>query len=254
MNFEKLRPAGMEEAYKDADPTAFSPIVPEGTLAPTGREIPEKRYPIYEDGVGEYVHLKDDGPRQEVVARLLKGVINVADVVSIPVGNSREHFSKIMPHERIAEPASEADIRADLEVISLVFNDQDRSLRLPSEYAVANEHNLRRDADTVSHFDFAEAELNVDAPFRLRARYDNPLVLEKTLAKLEELRTRFEGEDGKRHFLSIVEASGKHPAQLFPYSGASGSPEELYAGFAARIDRAIAFVTRAQEERGQQAA
>lgn len=254
MNFEKFRLAGSEEVYKETDPTTYSPVIPEGGLTATGKEIPNKRYPIYEDGVSEYVRLKEDGPRQEVVARLLKGVINVADVVSVPVERGREYFSKIMPHDQIDASSSEVDIRADLEVISLVFNDQDRNFRMPHEYGGAFEHNLRQEGGKVSHFDFGEAELNIDAPFRGSVRYDSTMLLQKTREKLDALKEKFSGDEGRAHFLSIIAASGKHPAKLFPYSGASGSPEVLYEGFISRIDRAIAFVSHYHDNLAREAA
>lgn len=254
MSLERPRVARTEDAYGEADPTAFSPVPSALTLQPTGEYTSEKRYPIYTDGADRYVKLMSDGPRQEVVARLLKGVLNVADVVARPGAAGTEYYSKIMPHERIEEPSRPTDVRADLEVISLVFNDQDRGFREEGDYSGAFAHNLIHEAGRVSHFDFGEAELNLEAPMGQRTRYENPALLERVLEKLEALRAKFAGDEGKAHFLSIIEASGQHPARLFPYSGASANAETLYEGFVGRLDRAIRFVAHEYNELTRKAA
>lgn len=253
MNFEK--PHKLDSAaYQEADPTSFSPAPSLEPLSPTGEHTPEKRYPIYTDGTDRYVQLKADGPRQEVVVRLLKNVLNVADVVSRPGERGTEYYSKIMPHDRIEEPSSARDIRADLELISLIFNDQDRSFRPEGDYFGAFAHNLEYEAGRVSHYDFGESEMNLEAPMTQRVRYEDPVLLGKVLEKLAALKETFAGDAGKEHFLSILRASGKHPAQLFPYSGASSTPEALYEAFVARIDAATKYVTHAQDELQREAA
>ncbi len=231
-----------EDAYAEADPTTVSPLPLQGPLEYVGYTDPVKRYGIYSDGQDRYVQLPEDAAeRQQVVARLLKGIVSVADVVAKTDAGGTRHFSKIMPHERIADHTSNDEIYADIELMRLIFNDTDRSYSTKDDYMGELASNLKVEDGKATYYDFGSAEFNIDAPMKPQRREGNR-ALDILAQKVDLLVERFQGEEGKRHFLSIIEQSGKQSWELFRYSEASDSAESLYKGFLKRLAKAQEYL------------
>lgn len=236
-------------AHESADPTAYSALPPE-TLVPTGEHTPMHSRLIVTDGEERYVPLPKGGPRQQVVSRLLKGIVNVADVVDGPDG--KQH-SKILKHESIEQPSTPDSILADVEVTYLVFGDFDRRYYSALEMETAEHSNMRIEAGRASYYDFQEAGLT-SPPVALKSKEHTTSSLRMLDTKLEALKRHLSGADGLALINGIADASGKSLYSLFPYSDLNESPEHLQEGLLRRIDHARFLARQELTEKEREAA
>ncbi|MBY0110403.1 hypothetical protein K2Y00_00120 [Patescibacteria group bacterium] len=153
---------------------------------------------------------------QLVIARWLKGIMNVSDIFRDERGM---HWSSYMPLEQIAEPTGWAEQGADNLVLRYVFGDHDHN------GSGNNQVQNRKGQRAV--FDFEGAYGGFAAP------YYKPLLLKELMEdlqsyqqnrhtvllafkkKLELLRDRFAGAEGRAFFKDVIASSGKDIRELF---------------------------------------
>lgn len=220
-----------QQANEAADPTTYSALPPEGAMHPLGtvRSREEGKYvnPVVESD-GEVWYRLEEGsePRkQQLAARLLKGIVNVADVVE----RDGEYWSKRLPHELIHERISTEETEADLELLNLILDDSDH-------FTVVTEsghpgHNARLEDETSSYFDFSESSFKPWSMNGLRRRRLKKAALERLDRKLSELAGRFDSPEGKTFARDIYESTGGTMA-------AETAFEDFYTTLVTRIHRA----------------
>ncbi len=208
------KPVSAEEAervraaHEAADPTNYSALAPRGRMESVGtvhsRGEGDYLNPVLEAD-GETWYKLDDGslPRlQQIVARLLKGIINVSDVVE----RDGEYYSKRMPHDRIEERLSEEETDADLELLYLVADDSDHFTR--DLKPTSSGHNSRLEEGTSTYHDFAEAGFSPEqTDLRLRRRL-TARGLARLQEKLQLLAERYDSAEGKQLAETIYQEAG----------------------------------------------
>lgn len=184
------------------DPTTFSSLPP-GEYEKSGETI------VTSEGERWHRIRGDAAEVQQVVARLLKGILNVSDVVEIRTGSSRTFYSKEMPHADIEQATSPEETEADLMLLNLLFGDNDH------EVFETGGKNLTKQDDRVSYYDFHIAKGNFLDKERHQASHMRGLVklltpeAKKVLKeKLLILKQRLEGGEGKRFVETIARSTG----------------------------------------------
>jgi hypothetical protein len=166
---------------------------------------------------------------QQVAARLVKGVVPVADVVSTADGTL---YSKEMPHDRIQQSATRAEAEANRLVLALLLHDADHSLELPMD---ARGHTVPQNT-TVGHGAVAFYDLELSDLESRAHRNLTPESSSQTKSVLREkllaLQNQYEGEGGKALFSTIVAADQ------------SLNPNDAYRLFMDRIEHAIQEASR----------
>ncbi len=203
----------IERANQDADPTKYSALPP--------REKFEKLGTVQERGEGVYsnVVVKDNQDiwyklnpestpaRQQAASRLLKGIINVADIVKR--GNA--FYSKRMPHEHIDENVSEEEARADLELLTLFLDDSDHTTANIPQLNSTSGHNMRMENDSATYHDFDGATFEA-GPIRMRRTNLTDHALERLALNLEKLELQYASVEGRELARSIFkEAQDRDP-------------------------------------------
>lgn len=164
LNALKKKPTSEEQtvidsAYKKADPTSYSP------LPLRNIEVVNKKqshgYDLVEEK-GEpgqrYYNVTEKSldfltSTEQVVARLVKGVINVSDVVTDK--NGKHYYSKVMPLDRIDAPTSDAEFAADVTIFQQIFSDWDHHF---PDRNISSNHNLALNEEgRAVHYDFGKA-------------------------------------------------------------------------------------------------
>ncbi|MDB5244964.1 MAG: hypothetical protein JWN90_69 [Parcubacteria group bacterium] len=222
--------------YEDADPTQYSTLSPTKPLEDTGSLTQLRGKKILTDGVDRYVQLDSSmsPERQQVIARMLKGIINVADIVTVENKKGLELYSRILPHEKIQRKSTQNEIVADQAILELVFGDYDRVVYEKYGMNDKEHHNLRIEGGIGSFFDFGGA--NFELPI-----HSEQLIVEKTEVytflknQLDQLEARFAGPQGREFLDSVIRASGKTIAQLFPKTEGNSNVEDFQDMLLSRI-------------------
>jgi hypothetical protein len=223
------------KANEEADPTTYSSLPLTGDMN-HGADIVDGR--VITVGVhetGEYVELKERKlpKQQQAVARLVKGIIPVADIVSRE-DKPEMRYSKIMPLERIEELSSEAALHAYIEFMFLVFGDVDRR-----EHGSKQHNYIHIDGKAVL-FDFDGFDLST-MPLSVSPQLRSAHTVE-SLTKLSEALQAFEGrivgEEGKAFVQSVLEGAGVEPGDLFSAQFRETTLEDLHELLVARTQRA----------------
>ncbi|MDB5195028.1 MAG: hypothetical protein JWO84_212 [Parcubacteria group bacterium] len=236
--------ARITQAHRDADPTAFSELPP-SELVDTGRFTNAYHRPLRTDGESIYAPISGNGARQQLIARILKGTLNVADVVRGPDEN---FHSKYLDHYRIREGDTTPELLADAELLSLVFGDDDHRYYPSMEMDRIEHNNMRVENKRVSHYDFEEAKLS-GPPTELRDRnhtVESLLALDKKLRALED---QIKGVSGLAFLTSIVQSAGDSLDNMFPHSDANEGPERLQETLLRRISHARFLARQGVAER-----
>lgn len=155
---------------------------------------------------------------QQVVARMLKGILNVSDVVAVPDSHGEEkYYSWKTPLDKISDESTKEQVEAEQMLLRYLFNSRDHMFNRYSDWA----NNGRYKDGKLVHFDFGEdAYRFLEAPsdrdsLLARLRNMRPKTLSSLRDKVTELQARFEGESGKAFFRSITEASDGPVTELF---------------------------------------
>lgn len=234
-----------DDSYTEPDPTTYSPLPLEGEMSHTADIVKGKIFTVGVHESGEYVELKENNQpkEQQAIARLVKGIIPVADIVSRRDAPEKR-YSKVMPLEHIQQEDTPADVRAYLEFMSSVFGDEDRVL------SESTQHNIQYENGKAVLFDFAGFKI-ADAPQGLSGRSRGPHTREsltKLLELLSEFSKRLEGEEGKAFLNSVLRNSGVRPSDMFQTPFHEASIDDVYEQLIARTNRAEVFARLALRE------
>lgn len=238
-------------ASADVDPTRYSQLPPE-ELHTANNFTTYKSREMQTDGISEYVPLvppnSRDLPdpnfatRQQVVSRIVKGIINVADVVRGPDG---QYYSKKLSHESIEHAATHEEIYADLHLLALVFGDTDHKFFSSNGMVDAEHQNVLVDDGKVSYFDFGQADMG-----RWSNRFSNSPWSGQTgillLRKLESLKNQLNGPEGLRFLEAIIEDTGTPANQIFPSVGLTDDTHSLQERLLDSIEKAHSLVVKLQ--------
>lgn len=237
---EELRIAA--EAYVEADPTTYStlpirtPLEQKGTIEYYG-------YKVLTDGIDTYYALPESAhpQKQQIVQRLLKGIVNVSDLVAKSDGETTAYVSKEVALEKVQGSSSDDEIYAGLALLTDLFNDSDHSYypKDPRGHGIP-QHNLTYENGKVSYYDFSEASIS-ERDTRLNPPRETVASLENELEKISQLTERFKGEDGKQFFFAILKDTNAEVRALFPYvfegvkNGTDSDEEYFYTVFMNRL-------------------
>ena len=252
--FERFRkkaptPAERErvsDAHAAADPTTYSALPPstELTYAGTVRERGEGRNylnKVYEaEGDTWYELAAGMSPEaQQVAARLLKGIVPVADVVE----KDGKYYSKLMKHEDIEERISEDEARADFELIHLLLDDSDHTLvGDPRNVDNGTGHNARLHDGTATYHDFSGAYFDRADPGMRRKTFT-----EKGYARLLENLARTKAQYDSPQGRTLAESMYRSAPEGSLPSG-SKTFDEFYELLLSRIRSGEARVKAAQAD------
>lgn len=216
----------VSEATSDADPTTYSILPPDEMRTKLIRPLNEYNLPV-RTGEGEtYYELSDlhDPRGQQVVARMLKGVMNVSDVITVPSSTDGDkYYSWKTPLNKIESESTKEDVEAEQLLLQYIFNSKDHRFNSNSNWA----NNGRYENGKLAHFDFGEdAYKFLETPtgrdgLLSRLQFMSPETINNLRTKVAELETRFEGESGKEFFQSIINATEGPTTELF-------GPEEVF--------------------------
>lgn len=231
------------KAFEEADPTRSSHLNLSGEISIQWAEAKGRGAPFAEHATGTYVELDSTKhPReQQAIARLVKGIIPIADIVSY----DQEHvarFSKVMPLERIEATTSEAQLRAYIDFMYLVFGDEDRR-----EHGDL-QHNYEHVGGKAILYDFGNFDLTTipltTAP--QNRRYQTLESLTELVDELNAFHARIEGEQGRDFLKAVLTSSDIAPRDLYQVSYGETTIEDLHEQLLARTNRALLI---AQNER-----
>ena len=196
---------------READPTQFSPL-PIEEVKKVG-EIEDKGMDVVEADGQEFVELHgllaDSG--QFVVAKVLKGIVNVSDVVRSSDG---KFYSKVMPLERIEQVTPEDEMGADFFIMRALFEDGDHHYEEPTDNISGRIKNVIRSNGRTVYFDFENArQLQPNTPW---TRHASSGALRMADEKLQILRDRLDGASGAIYIHAILQSSGETADKVFP--------------------------------------
>ena len=235
----------IEDVQKAADPTKVSELPPADPMEDVG-PLPSTLNRLHESGEGTYVGIADAPETQQAVARMLKGIINVSDIVEGVDTEGKPHFySRVMPLEKIEKPTSANERNADSFILAHVFGATD----------FTNGNNTQFDGEHIAYFDFGLAadymfsgvHTQQDVASALLMNPGSKGQLELTLKKLDALTERFSDEPGKELMDSILEATGKKISELFdtsemPLETEYDAPDAFRTMFLKRIEMISSLV------------
>lgn len=224
-----------EKHSNEEDPTTYSSLNPE-----KGRFSIDESGLVYTNTFGEKFHEITEYPLAQLfMSKILKGIVNVSDVVVIDNEDATKFFSKEYEVAAINEGLREDEITADLLLLRVVFNDWDHD-RYEGD-------NLAFDPNNKGYyFDFGR----FGKEFFKHARKLPPNLSGETMrilhSKLLDLRKRFDIEEGDM-FGSIVRkiSSDAYCNQDIFFERAFGTPdveisvEDVRDQFVQRIDRIL---------------
>lgn len=223
------------EANKEADPTTYSAIAPKEPLAKIGEAKSaaavmfgrDESYSVLKAPSGEiYTSLegKDSAATEQIVARMLKGAINVADVVTLPDGT---YASRNMPLKSIENKVKTPELEADVFILRYLMGDSDHIIRSGRNIDSAKGRHVYYDFGFAKKgfFNSSDEEKGVDETdwsFCDRSNVVTAIIREKA----HLLSERFAGEQGKEFLKVLFGTSGKAPDELFWYRGGEGASAE----------------------------
>ena len=207
----------IEKAQTEADPATYS------SLSPSDLEHIDTNhynYAVVRDTHGNrYVDVTEKwgytGPTERVVALLLKGIVNVSDLVRVESESGVKYYSKVMEVEKTKD-ATMQEMQADMALIHILFKDVDHSF----ESRDGGDHNLIRDKSKkkIFFFDFGGAMFGF---WPKNSEHGDPLedldsfAVHKLTEKLQALHTRISGAEGTQFLQHIINESGKSVNELF---------------------------------------
>ena len=259
-----------------------------------------RRYPILKDSQGRrFVQLPQENSveisnrlkGQMIISHMLKGIISSSDLVKVrrPILphipllrriTKQVISSYVLPLDAIQHHTSVEEVRADLYILSEIFHDTDHFLSEDLERAyntTYEDHNLLYNDGKVAYFDFSYACLNFlqetpprakNEPEKLRkviaAKTEivstNKTVRDIVINKLNQFKTRFEGEDGLTHLKAIIAKAGKNAINDFNFSGLNDilpnfvTPELLQQTLIQRIDTELEKLSALNHEQSSKTA
>ncbi|KND51199.1 MAG: hypothetical protein ABA06_02725 [Parcubacteria bacterium C7867-001] len=202
----------VRETRKAADPTTISEIGPQ-ELRFAGTSLYRRN--IYTDEVGNRWHQMSEHKHpqtQQFLAGLLKGLVNISDVVKAPSG---EYVSKELDLEKIKKETLLPEVEAEVALLA-VLGDVDHSSTKELYHPDGVLHNIRYEDERVAYFDTEFAfrglfEKPQDAVVPLaeeEMRKMTQLGFDEFRNKLSLLKERISGPQGKRFLGALVKHTG----------------------------------------------
>lgn len=198
------------KAYEEADPTTYSTLNPVGQVNEIGTVNsidPDKHNRMIEHEGDVFYQLHDVPTLQQAVARALKGIINVSDIVSREVEGGTAYYSRHLPLDRVQEEIVKEDARADAELLRLIFDDHDHLFVTEPTTSTDNvadlrPQNIRYEGGRANYFDFNLAILSEFDPPGLRGNLPHESIT-RLKEKVNALADRFSGDEGREFARSI---------------------------------------------------
>lgn len=204
-------------ATQEADPTTYSVLPPEQMKTKIFRSFDDLNKPVRVGSGETYYQINDDPKGQQVIARLLKGIINVSDIISVPNQNGEEkYYSWKMPLEKIEQNATKEIVETDQFLFKYLFNSYDHLFNTSTNWA----NNARYEKEKISHFDFGEDAIyflknpEERESLMVKLKQKRPTAINDLKRKVSELRSRFKGESGKNFLKSIIDSTGSPVTQI----------------------------------------
>lgn len=218
------------KAYEDADPTTFSEraLTEEKTDLGKAAEGYENR--LVGSRGEQYVKLErgEGDAAQFFVSKLLKGIVNVSDVVRDEQG---VFYSKVMPLDKIQESAKENEVEADAFVMKSLTGDGEHYFTPESTYLAEYQKNLAHRDGKVAYFDFESRYMNPNENYAEQASHTPIKALEIADEKLDAVYRRLSGTMGTLFVKNILKESGYRVGDVFPAFGdlSSENDEDVLA-------------------------
>lgn len=247
----KVEKRKIAKAQTEADPATYS------SLSPSDLEqvdINHYGYAVVRDTHGNrYVDVTEKwgetGATERVVALILKGIVNVSDLVRVQGESGVKYYSKVM-EVRKTKDATMQEMQADMALIHILFKDGDHSF----EGRDGKDHNLMRDKSKkkIFFFDFGRTMFNF---WLNNVEYGDPFedldsfTVHMLVEKLEALHTQISGAEGTQFLQNIINESGKSVDELFmdtPITDSKTSFQVFHEELLSRIDNALEVATRTQ--------
>lgn len=209
----------VDTGTRDADPASYSMLPPEEMRTKVIRPLNEIGLPVRTAEGETYYELggAHDPRGQRAVARMLKGILNVSDIVSLPdAGGDEKFYSWKTPLKGIEQNTTKEQFAAEQMLLGYVFNSNDHLFNRMSGWV----NNGRYENEKAVHFDFGEDAYNfLRKPDReylvAQLKQQSPETVAYLNGKVSELQDRFEGEQGRTFFKAIVDAGGAPVTELF---------------------------------------
>lgn len=244
------------QAFEKADPTTYSKLNPVGEMEKIGTVVTRgtREHDVFKHENDTYYKI-EDGPSQQVITRLLKGIINVSDIVTREGEADPEFFSRHIPLDKVEERVTQDEVLADIRLLGAIFSDTDRA-------RVKDGYNNAQQADSkVSFYDFGESRFSNESESNLSVYVDQVYkkLPFKALVRLKEkltlLRERLSNEEGKKFFMKIYSDAVKNDSHrdraqdygLF-YLPKANEADQVYAILQKRIERTLQNVEDALAE------
>lgn len=254
--FFNKKPTKSEEqkvakGYKEADPATYS------SLSPSDLEQVDTNhygYAVVRDTHGNrYVDVTEKwgetGATERVVALILKGIVNVSDLVRVQGESGVKYYSKVMEVEKTKD-ATMQEMQADLALIHILFKDVDHSF----EGRDGGDHNLIRDKSKkkIFFFDFGSAMFgfwvkNIEYGDSLEDL--DSFAVHTLVEKLQTLQTHISGAEGTQFLQNIINESGKSVSELFidtPTRDSKTPFQVFHDELLSRIENALDVATQTQ--------
>lgn len=225
-----------------SDPTTYS------TIAPKLETLQE----ISEEGSNTKVLVDSEGKRfyqlrqefayetQQFISRILKGILNVSDVVMIPdADGQRKFYSVRLPLDQVEKSHTYEEIVADIDLISLLFNDSDRSVGTVP-------HNMTREGEKVGYYDFGSAysyfyKKDAVPAWILRDSSKEKLLYLKE--RVEELKSQYGNSEGKKFLRDILVSVGADSLnKMFLSEKQDANAEDAFDNFYETFMRRVSAV------------
>ncbi|MGB4076639.1 MAG: hypothetical protein WBK28_02970 [Minisyncoccia bacterium] len=227
---ERGNPEKQANQSEEIDPTTYSPLAPSSERPHQVGKVPLYKYPIVSWGDGTYVQLSSEkieaAAVEQVVARMLKGILPVSDVVHDPHPRLDVYYSKKMPLSSIEKKTSPEEIAADIALFRFLFGDADHALHSDFTTHDGESRNIIYKNERVVYFDFEMARRGFFGSRDVQQilKTCSPSTRSHLEHKLALLTERFGGADGRRFLEAIIESTGKNIALLFLDKEANAGP------------------------------
>jgi len=220
----------IKDAYQVADPTTYSELPAKGEIVDLGAASEKKFNRLVSINDEKYVTLEggSSDASQFVITKLLKGIINVSDIVRDEQGN---FYSKVMPLDKIQEETPVSEIEGDFFVIKSLTGDGDRGFAPASENLTQYTKNVMHEKGKTAYFDFGFArQLDPKINTAEYAGFTDLEALESADRKLADIYKRLNGTMGTLFIKSIMKETGSTVKEIFPAfegEGLNGDEEDI---------------------------
>jgi hypothetical protein len=135
----------------------------------------------------------DNPVYQQALTRLLKGILNVSDIVAHERESETKYYSRRMPLEKVKEDSTHFKMLADLELLRVILLDSDH--HYAGELGFKEHHNMRMENKKLAFYDLGFSEFDdYDIGFAHTLSLEGLGYLKD---KLEQLKERVLSDEGR---------------------------------------------------------